>query len=99
MPIAIGAKKVFVAAPKTLQYPKAATNKGFNPKTGAIITPRLDPIANNGVTSPPWKPADKVKIVKTNFKMLKIPQSSFHQPQNNDTCQIQTIKLQQEYPS
>ena len=46
MPIAIGAKKVFVAAPKTLQYPKAATNKGFNPKTGAIITPRLDPIAN-----------------------------------------------------
>ena len=53
MPIAIGAKKVFVAAPKTLQYPKDATNKGFNPKTGAIITPRLDPIANNGVTSPP----------------------------------------------
>ena len=53
MPIAIGAKNVFVAAPKTLQYPKAATNKGFNPKKGAIITPRLDPIANNGVTSPP----------------------------------------------
>ena len=65
MPIAIGAKNVFVAAPKTLQYPNAATNKGFKPNTGAIITPRLDPIANNGVTSPPWNPADKVKIVKT----------------------------------
>ena len=64
MPIAIGAKNVFVAAPKTLQYPNAATNKGFKPNTGAIITPRLDPIANNGVTSPPWNPADKVKIVK-----------------------------------
>ena len=43
MPIAIGAKNVFVAAPKTLQYPNAATNKGFKPKTGAIITPKLDP--------------------------------------------------------
>ena len=42
MPIAIGAKNVFVAAPKTLQYPNAATNKGFKPKTGAIITPKLD---------------------------------------------------------
>ena len=31
MPIAIGAKNVFVAAPKTLQYPNAATNKGFKP--------------------------------------------------------------------
>ena len=53
MPIAIGAKNVFVAAPKTLQYPNAATNKGFKPKNGAITIPRLDPIANNGVTSPP----------------------------------------------
>ena len=31
MPIAIGAKKVFVAAPKTLQYPKAATNTFLAP--------------------------------------------------------------------
>ena len=69
MPIAIGAKKVFVAAPKTLQYPKAATNKGFNPKTGAIITPKLDPIANNGVTSPPWKPIESVITVKAIFKI------------------------------
>ena len=64
MPIAIGAKNVFVAAPNTPLYPSAATNNGSKPNTGAIITPRLDPIANNGVTSPPWNPADKVKIVK-----------------------------------
>lgn len=53
MPIAIGAKNVFVAAPNTLLYPSAATNNGSKPNAGAIITPRLDPIANNGVTSPP----------------------------------------------
>ena len=53
MPIAIGAKNVFVAAPNTLAYPKAATNNGLSPNTGAIITPSEDPIANNGVTSPP----------------------------------------------
>ena len=58
---------------KTLQYPNAATNKGFKPNTGAIITPRLDPIANNGVTSPPWNPADKVKIVKTSFRIQSYP--------------------------
>lgn len=73
MPIAIGAKNVFVAAPNTLLYPSAATNNGSKPNAGAIITPRLDPIANNGVTSPPWKPADKVKMVKANFKIQSYP--------------------------
>ena len=45
----------------------------IKPNTGAIITPRLDPIANNGVTSPPWNPADKVKIVKTSFRIQSYP--------------------------
>ena len=73
MPIAIGAKNVFVAAQThhyTLVQP---TNNGSKPNTGAIITPRLDPIANNGVTSPPWNPADKVKIVKTSFRIQSYP--------------------------
>ena len=73
MPIAIGAKNVFVAAPNTPLYPSAATNNGSKQNTGAIINPRLDQIANNGVTSPPWNPADKVKIVKTSFRIQSYP--------------------------
>ena len=32
-------------------------------------TPKLAPIENKGVTSPPWNPADNVIIVNINFNI------------------------------
>ena len=52
-PTNIGAKNVFVAAPKTDAKPKAATNSGGRPNMGPITQPRLAPIQNRGIISPP----------------------------------------------
>ena len=67
-PIIIGAKSVFVAEAKTPVYPKATHNSIGKWKIGASINPRVAPIENKGVTSPPWNPIARVTTVKISFK-------------------------------
>lgn len=58
---------VFVALPNTAAYPIAAIASTGKPNTAPSTNPRLAPIENKGVTSPPWKPIDNVNIVSASF--------------------------------
>ena len=68
-PMNIGASHVFVALPKTAAYPRAAASGKGSPNATEATAPKLAPMLNKGVTSPPTNPAERVKIVKTNFKI------------------------------
>ena len=65
----IGAKSVLVALPKTAAYPKAAASITGNPIKPAKITPKDAPMENNGVTSPPWNPKERVNTVSRIFNI------------------------------
>ena len=68
IPIMVHAMGVFVAPAKTATNPIPANKpigKGIN-HTNTF--PRVAPIKNNGVTSPPLNPAPNVKEVNNNFR-------------------------------
>lgn len=63
IPINIGAISVFVALPNTAAYPSAAHTVTGKLKIAPRTIPRDEPIENNGVTSPPWNPIERVITV------------------------------------
>ena len=68
-PIIVHAKGVFVAPENTATNPipaNSANGRGINTLNAL---PKVAPIKNNGVTSPPLKPALIVNVVKSNFKI------------------------------
>ena len=68
MPIIVQAIGVFVAPAKTATKPIPA-NKGMGKGINHMSTfPRVAPIKNKGVTSPPLNPAPKVKEVSISFR-------------------------------
>ena len=67
IPIILHARGVWVAPEKTATKPipaKSAIGNGINTDNAL---PKVAPIKNNGVTSPPLNPAPSVKLVHTNF--------------------------------
>ena len=67
IPISKQANGVLVAPANTAMKPIAANSpigRGTIPKRAF---PRVAPIKNNGVTSPPLNPAERVKVVNNNL--------------------------------
>lgn len=68
-PTRMGAKSVFVAPPKTAAYPRAAASGRGTPTIAATAVPRVAPMVNSGVTSPPWNPTESVMMVNSIFRI------------------------------
>ena len=67
-PITIHAIGVLAAAANTATNPTAAkTSNGIGINTDKA-QPKVAPIKNNGVTSPPLNPAPRLTVVKINLK-------------------------------
>ncbi|MDO7204054.1 hypothetical protein Q5M85_07800 [Paraclostridium bifermentans] len=67
IPIIKDAIGVFVAPANTPIIPSPAKNSIGSPIILASKFPKVAPITNNGVTSPPWNPTASVSDVKTSF--------------------------------
>src|SRR3569833_1942379 len=67
MPISVHASGVFVAPAKTATKPSPAKRSTGACVYRAITFPRVAPMKNNGVTSPPLKPQLNVTAVKMIF--------------------------------
>lgn len=67
IPIKVQAIGVLVAPAKTATKPIPASNATGSGKNINSALPKVAPIKNNGVTSPPLKPTPKVKAVISNL--------------------------------
>ena len=63
IPISVQAMGVFVAPEKTATKPIPASNAIGKGKNKDNAFPKVAPIKNKGVTSPPLKPTPMVKVV------------------------------------
>src|SRR3954447_2283478 len=66
-PITVHASGVFVAPANTATKPIPAIRGTGTPSGWASEAPRVAPITNSGVTSPPWNPEPSVTAVNTSF--------------------------------
>jgi len=69
---------VLVAPEKTAMKPSAARNGPYICSRPARECPRVEPITNKGVTSPPWNPEPRVIEVNR----------SFHKKANGETPSV-----------
>src|SRR6476620_4128695 len=67
-PISVQASGVLVAPAKTAIKPRPANKSTGAPLMPASTLPRVAPIKNRGVTSPPLKPVLNVMAVKSSFQ-------------------------------
>src|SRR5215207_7386478 len=63
-PMTVQASGTLAAPANTATKPTAAITSVGTPSRCPIVTPRVAPITNSGVTSPPWKPDLSVTEVK-----------------------------------
>ncbi len=62
-PVGVRAGGVFVAPANSATNPIAASNGPGTPRSCPSAAPRVAPITNSGVTSPPWTPEPDVRDV------------------------------------
>ena len=67
-PMIVQASGVFAAPANTATNPSAASRAGGTPSGPASAAPRVAPITNSGVTSPPTNPEPRVTAVNRSLR-------------------------------